>query len=135
MKCSNGTLQNLPYFWNTKTYVVFFRFFISFYLTFFHLLMSWSMSKKTRAFIRGKTKVALNEKWKKLRGFSYSKSMANFVTFCWNISSSINILFLKSVACVELVISSAWWIIIKIIFTIFQKTKHSYLCTVWIWLS
>ena len=31
-----------------------------------------------------------------LWGFSYSKSMENFEAFCWNISSSINLLFLKS---------------------------------------
>ena len=29
-------------------------------------------------------------------GFSYSKNMANFEEFQWNISSSINLLFLKS---------------------------------------
>ena len=28
--------------------------------------------------------------------FSHSKNMANFEAFCWNISSSINLLFLKS---------------------------------------
>ena len=33
---------------------------------------------------------------KKIRGFSYSKSMAYFEAFPWNISSSINFLFLKS---------------------------------------
>ena len=30
-------------------------------------------------------------------GFSYVKNMANFEGFCWVISSSINLLFLKSV--------------------------------------
>ena len=29
-------------------------------------------------------------------GFSYSKNMANFKAFHWDISSSINLLFLKS---------------------------------------
>ena len=33
---------------------------------------------------------------KKLLGFSYSKNMANFEAFRWNISSSINLLFLKN---------------------------------------
>ena len=33
---------------------------------------------------------------KKLRGFMYSKNMAKFEVFCWNISSSINLFFLKS---------------------------------------
>ena len=57
----------------------------------------WYMSTQTKASIREKNKVAQNEKCKKkLRGFSYSKSMANFEAFCWNISSSINLLFLKS---------------------------------------
>ena len=44
-------------------------------------------------------KVARNEKIKKLLGFSYSKNMANFEVFCCNISSSINLLFLKSDGC------------------------------------
>ena len=37
---------------------------------------------------------------KKIHGFSkiisYSKNMTNFDAFCWNISSGINLLFLKS---------------------------------------
>ena len=33
---------------------------------------------------------------KKLRGFSYSKNMAILEAFHWNISSSINLLFLKN---------------------------------------
>ena len=45
----------------------------------------------------GKNKVARNEK-KKLRGFSYSKNMANFEALLWVISSSINFLFQRSVA-------------------------------------
>ena len=44
-----------------------------------------------------KLKNALNEKRKKLRGFSYSKSMANFEAFCGSFSLSTNLLFLKSV--------------------------------------
>ena len=55
------------------------------------------MSTQTRAFISGKNKVAQNEKQKKLRGFLYSKNMANFEAFRQVISSSINLLFLKSV--------------------------------------
>ena len=34
MKCSNKTLKNLPYFWNTKTQVVFFVFQISYTIYF-----------------------------------------------------------------------------------------------------
>ena len=58
--------------------------------------MHWSMS----TFIREKNKVAQNEKQKLLHGmgfhFLYSKSMVNFEAFCWNISSSTNLSFLKS---------------------------------------
>ena len=54
------------------------------------------MSTQTRAFIRKKNKVARNEKRKQLNGFSYSKNIANFGAFCQGISSSINLLFLKS---------------------------------------
>ena len=43
-----------------------------------------------------KNKVAPNEKRKQLHGFSYDENMANFEGFCWVISSSISILFLKS---------------------------------------
>ena len=80
MKCSTKTLQNLPYFWNTKTHIVF-SFFISCYFIFF-----------PRALIREKN-VAWNKKRKTLRGFLYSKNMANFEAFCQNFSSSINHFF------------------------------------------
>ena len=33
---------------------------------------------------------------KKLHGFSYTKNIANFEAFCWNILLSANLLFLKS---------------------------------------
>ena len=60
--------------------------------------MPWSMSTKTRAFIREKIKVARNEKRKKnYVGFPYSKNMANFEAFLWGIKLRINLLFLKSV--------------------------------------
>ena len=58
--------------------------------------MPWSMSTKTRAFIKGEIKVVRNEQWKKLSRFSYSKNMTTFEAFCQVISSSINLLFLKS---------------------------------------
>ena len=57
--------------------------------------MPCDMSKYTRAFIRGKNKVAQNEIQKKTCGFSYSKYMANLEAFHWVISSSINLLFLR----------------------------------------
>ena len=43
-----------------------------------------------------KSKATQNEKKKKKFGFSYFKNMANFEAFCQTISSSINLLFLKS---------------------------------------
>ena len=59
-------------FWNTKTQILF---------------VCFSLGKK----------VARNEKLKKnYVGFSYPKSKANFEVFDWNISSSINLLFLKN---------------------------------------
>ena len=42
-----------------------------------------------------------NQKSKKLFGVSYSKNMANFETFRWTNSSSINLLFLKSENCIK----------------------------------
>ena len=44
----------------------------------------------------GKSRVTPNEKRKNLLGFSNTKQIANFEVFCWNISFSENILFLKS---------------------------------------
>ena len=45
---------------------------------------------------RPKLKNALNEKWKKLRGFSFSINIANFEAFCWTKKLISNLLFLKS---------------------------------------
>ena len=44
-----------------------------------------------------KLKVALNEKRKKLRGFSFSINMANFEAFCRTKKLISNLSFLKSV--------------------------------------
>ena len=63
MKCSRETLQNLPYFIYTENPKLLFPFFISCYFTYFP--MPWSISTKTRAFIRQESKGARNEKWKK----------------------------------------------------------------------
>ena len=38
----------------------------------------------------------MKNKTKTTHGFSYSKNMANFEALCWVISSSTNLLFLKS---------------------------------------
>ena len=85
MKCSSITLQNLSYFGIRKptSHMICF---ISCYFICQH--RPWhSLSKAAR-----------NEKWKIYVGFefSFSKNMANFEVFCWNISSSINFIYLKS---------------------------------------
>ena len=49
----------------------------------------------SRAFNKGQTLSSMKQKLLVCR-FSYSKSMANFESFRWNISSSIKLLFLKS---------------------------------------
>ena len=54
------------------------------------------MSTWTREFLTEKNKVTRNEKRKNILGFSYSKNMATFEEFPWNISPSITPLFLKS---------------------------------------
>ena len=88
MKCSSETLQNLLYFMYKKTHVVFFV---------FHFEQLSFCPNECPALCRhrpghssGKIFFARNEKRKKLRGFSYFKSMANFEVFCWNFSSSTN---------------------------------------------
>ena len=63
-------IQNLPYFWNTKTHVVFFFS--------FHAKKCPGLCRHRPEHSLGKKIFAWNEKWKKLCGFSYSKSMANF---------------------------------------------------------
>ena len=73
MKLSSKMNQNLPYYWNTKTHVVFFHF-ISCYFIFFPDIdqgIHWG-EKLSR------TK---NETRKKLSVFLYSKNMANFKVF------------------------------------------------------
>ena len=95
MKCSSEMLQNLPYFWNTETRIVFFGFHFGLIYFFFQMnaLVYIDIDQNIHF---GKNKAAQNEKRKKLHGFSYSKNRANFEAFHWNISSSINLLFLKS---------------------------------------
>ena len=48
-----------------------------------------------------KLKVALNEKQKKLHGFSFSINMANFEAFRWTKKLISNLFFLKSVRFIE----------------------------------
>ena len=52
---------------------------------------------KDQGIHKGKLKVAQNEKQKKLHGFSFSISMANFEAFCWTKKLISNLFFLKSV--------------------------------------
>ena len=80
MKLSSETLQKLPYFWNEKTQIGFF--FISSNFGF--------VTVQIQSFSKWKTKKNY------LFGFPYSTNMANFEAFHWTISSSINLLFLKS---------------------------------------
>ena len=49
-----------------------------------------------RGIHKGKLKNALNEKRKKLRGFSFSINMANFEAFCRTKKLISNLFFLKS---------------------------------------
>ena len=64
MKCSSETLQNLLYFIYKKTHVVFFVFyFVQLYIFPYDI---------DQGIHKGKSKVARNEKRKKLRGFSYT---------------------------------------------------------------
>ena len=51
---------------------------------------------------KGKSKVARNEKHKKLHGFSYAQNIVNFEAYRWNILLSANLLFLKSDICTHL---------------------------------
>ena len=87
MKLSSKMLQNLPYFWNKKTPKFFFHF--------EQLLINPKLKHKPGHPL---LKIQSFSNWeKKLFGSSYSKNMANFEAFCQTISSSINLLFLKSV--------------------------------------
>ena len=79
IKCSSKMFQNLPHFWNTKPHVVLFI---------FHFVLLYFSANECPGL--------WNEK--KLRGFSYSKIMANFEAFRWNISSIINPLFMWKIA-------------------------------------
>ena len=86
MKCSSETLQNLPYF------------FISCYFNFFpNDCPGRTLVYVNITFIRGKNKVSRNKKRKKnYMGFRIPKKWQIFEAFDLNISSIINLLFLKS---------------------------------------
>ena len=77
MKLSSETLQNLPFFWNMKTQIVFSQFWVTGFLA-VEALVYVNIDRGIHC---NKSKVARNEKRKKLFGFSYSKNMANFEAF------------------------------------------------------
>ena len=79
-------LQNLLCLWKKKTHVVFFV---------FHL-EQLSFVNIDQGIHKGKMKVALNEKRKKLHGFSFSINIANSEAFLSVFKLTKNPLFLKS---------------------------------------
>ena len=76
--------------------------------------MDWGIHK-------GKLKNAPNEKRKKLRGFSFSKNMANFEAFCRTKKLISNLFFLESVLVCSLIIKR----IKNLEFFMLTKFRHS----------
>ena len=81
---------------NKKKPSSFFSFFISSNFE-FSLMNALVYVDIDRVIHKGKLKNALNEKRKKLRGFSFSINMANFEAFCRTKKLISNLFFLKSV--------------------------------------
>ena len=77
--------------WKKKTYVLFFVFHLD------QLMNALVYVDIDQGICKGKMKVALNEKQKKVRGFSFSINMANFEAFLSVFKLTKNPLFLKSV--------------------------------------
>ena len=78
MKRSSEMLQNLPYFWNTKTRVVFcFSFLATFFFPLINALVYVNIDQGS---LGGKDEVARNEKLNCM-GFCIFKNMANFEAF------------------------------------------------------
>ena len=93
MKCSSKTRKKFAILLDTITHVDF-----SFHATLFFSLMNALVYVGIYHWVLIEEKIKQHEmKNKKLCGFSYSKSMAKFEAFRQNISSNINLLFLKSV--------------------------------------
>ena len=94
MKLSRKTLQNLQYFWNKKTQILFsFSFLQQLWIcnsrcpeVYVNIELEWVIEQEIHCY---KSNVARNEKQQKDIGFSYSKNVANFEAFCETISSSI----------------------------------------------
>ena len=72
MKLSRDTLQNLPYFWNEKTFKIYKQFQ-------FQSCLEWKKGENISLF-----------------GFSYSQNMVKFEVFRITISLNINLWFLNS---------------------------------------
>ena len=77
-------------------------------------------------------KVARNEKRKKLRGFSYYKSIANFEVFFWNLNLSTKRLFWRCALCRSLELRR--WLNLELrmdsSFSIAKpRVKSKYVCT------
>ena len=84
MKLSSKTLQNLLYFWNTKTYVVFCGFSFRASTLFFSLMYGCLCQHRRPGHSSGKKKLHEMKNEKNYMGFpfSYSKNIANFEAFC-----------------------------------------------------
>ena len=61
---------------------------------------------------------------KKVHWFSHSKNMASFEVFCWNISSRINLLFVKSDIALYIRIPK-FWLFLFIIWKKYFRKKHN----------
>ena len=75
-------------------------FFISYNFT-FSLMNALVYDDIDQGIHKGKMKVALNEKQKKLCGFSFSMNIANFEVFLSVFKLTKNPLFLKSAVCIR----------------------------------
>ena len=73
---------------------------------------------------KGKMKVALNEKQKKLRGFSFSINMANFEAFLSVFKLTKNPLFLKSVLYISTYLLDKCTPIVNIIINLYFMKSH-----------
>ena len=78
MKWPSETLQNLPYFWNMKTHVVFFIFILCYFIFFPNECPGLCRHRPGHPLLQ----IQSCSKWKILFGFFYSKNMANFEAFC-----------------------------------------------------
>ena len=87
---SKEMLQNLLYF---KKKHVYFLFFISGNFNFFTNMNALVYDHIDQGIHKWKMKVARNEEWKKLCGFSFHQNIENFEAFLWNLKFSVNHLF------------------------------------------